>query len=128
MDETPEDDVEFISEGSDAAGQMDLLTVVMHELGHVLGYDDLDPEVDDLMSATLDSGERQLPDDGDSGLVVMDADTNSAEEPVLTHTLQNHSSWLTDFLLEDAKGNYNPFEPKEDISIVLFDNNNKKEK
>ena len=39
---------------------MDLLTVVMHELGHVLGLEDLDPDTHDLMSETLDAGVRGL--------------------------------------------------------------------
>ena len=40
---------------------MDLLTAVMHELGHVLGHNDLDPSShhDDLMSATLAPGTRR---------------------------------------------------------------------
>ena len=50
----------------DAHEDMDLLTVVMHEIGHVLGYDDIDDtDSDRLMSATLDSGERALPENDD---------------------------------------------------------------
>jgi hypothetical protein len=47
---------------SEAFDRMDLLTVVLHELGHVLGFEDIDPEEnpDDLMSATLDTGVRRL--------------------------------------------------------------------
>ncbi len=71
VDETPADDVEFGLPGdngelladsfSDAFGQMDLLTVVMHELGHVLGYDDLTSEADagDMMYEMLTSGTRR---------------------------------------------------------------------
>ncbi|MCS6850698.1 MAG: Ig-like domain-containing protein, partial [Gemmataceae bacterium] len=42
-------------------GRVDLLTVVMHELGHVLGLGSLDPQVyaDDLMTATLAPGVRR---------------------------------------------------------------------
>jgi hypothetical protein len=42
---------------------MDLLTVVAHELGHVLGLDDLygAEHADDLMSAMLPPGVRRLP-------------------------------------------------------------------
>ena len=72
VDTTPSDDMEFsidLSDGqmlatssSEAFGRMDLLTVVMHELGHVLAFEDVDPEEypDDLMSPTLDTGVRRL--------------------------------------------------------------------
>jgi len=42
---------------------MDLLTVVMHEIGHVLGYDHDDPNdgIATLMDDTLDTGERRSP-------------------------------------------------------------------
>ena len=46
-----------------AAGEMDLLTVIMHEMGHFLGHADLDPQASpyDLMSADLAAGIRRLP-------------------------------------------------------------------
>jgi hypothetical protein len=71
IDPTPLDDGEFplvtrtglhAMAGSPATGRMDLLTVVMHELGHVLGLDSVysgDPA--DLMAAFLDTGDRRLP-------------------------------------------------------------------
>jgi hypothetical protein len=72
IDETPEDDVEFRAHGSDetlrarptgkAFGAMDLLSVVTHELGHVLGLDS-----HELLSPTLDTGLRVLSSAGDSG-------------------------------------------------------------
>jgi hypothetical protein len=49
--------------GSAAAGQMDLLTTVLHELGHVLGFDDqqaLRPISATLMTETLPDGVRRL--------------------------------------------------------------------
>jgi hypothetical protein len=73
VDPTPADDSEFVVPAggqelqalpcSPALGRMDLLTVVEHELGHVLGLDDLDPAVaaHDLMTATLGTGTRRLP-------------------------------------------------------------------
>jgi hypothetical protein len=72
VDETPAEDEEFAlvralgeleaSQG-DAANQMDLLTVLAHELGHLLGHDDLDPvtHAHDLMAATLGTGVRRMP-------------------------------------------------------------------
>ena len=46
-----------------AAGKMDLLTVVEHELGHELGLSDVDPAThpNDLMAATLAPGVRRQP-------------------------------------------------------------------
>ena len=42
---------------------MDLLTVVMHEFGHVLGYNDINSGIysSSIMDSTLDAGERLLP-------------------------------------------------------------------
>ncbi len=74
VDGTPLDDAEFDASHaagllrapapSPAAGRMDLLTVVMHELGHLLGRADIDAEVNptDLMDTTLPAGVRRLPD------------------------------------------------------------------
>ena len=47
--------------GSAAAGKMDLLTVVEHELGHELGLSDVDPTMHpaSLMAATLPVGTRR---------------------------------------------------------------------
>ena len=75
VDATPLDDDEFSGAASGsrlnavsgaAAGAMDLLTVVMHEMGHRLGLDDLDPFLnpDDLLAGLLAPGERRLPADG----------------------------------------------------------------
>ncbi len=53
----------FNALAAESAGHEDLLTVVMHELGHTLGLDDLDPASypDDLMAETLETGVRRLP-------------------------------------------------------------------
>jgi len=148
VDFTSEDDLEFTlhnEEGelaadpsSTAYNNMDLLTVVMHELGHVLGLEDLDPDTHDLMSETLDAGVRQLADDyinadnADSvevneaedlaSLIVMDAAINEAEAVVAHVAAVKHgSSWLTEFLTNGVGKKYNKFDPKDDIKIVVFD-------
>ena len=73
VDPTPWNDAEFPTAASGTrlyttpdlapAGRMDLLTTVMHELGHVLGKDSsFNPaDRDDLMYAFLTTGERRLP-------------------------------------------------------------------
>ena len=50
-----------------AAGHLDLLTTVIHELGHVLGLPDATSaaDVNDLMYINLVDGERRLPDAAD---------------------------------------------------------------
>ena len=66
VDATPWEDEEFdgsLEAADNAARQrVDLLTVVMHELGHVLGFEDLDPatHIDDLMAAGLQPGGRRV--------------------------------------------------------------------
>jgi hypothetical protein len=47
-----------------AAGQMDLLTVMAHEMGHVIGLSD-DGSADGLMAWTLPAGVRRVPTPGD---------------------------------------------------------------
>ncbi len=73
IDSTPADDTEFSRQMSNgqliaspeslAYGQIDLLTVISHELGHVLGLEDVDLSTDNssLMTATLGPGIRRLP-------------------------------------------------------------------
>jgi Calx-beta domain len=54
-----------------AAGTMDLYTLVLHELGHILGLGDLDPSVvpNDLMTETQSVGIRQLPNASHAALI-----------------------------------------------------------
>jgi VCBS repeat-containing protein len=49
--------------GSPAADHMDLLTVIAHEFGHVLGFGHTDPtsHPNDLMNNNLGAGQRRLP-------------------------------------------------------------------
>jgi hypothetical protein len=72
VDSTPGEDSEFAGSdgylkalaGSAADGRMDLLTVVMHELGHQIGLDDdyQTGEADELMYGYVNPGERRLPE------------------------------------------------------------------
>ncbi len=78
IDETPLDNAEFTTETagglsatdtSPAAGAIDLLTVLRHELGHVLGVAHEDPGSADVMSETLEAGTRKLFDTADEEVV-----------------------------------------------------------
>jgi hypothetical protein len=72
VDPTPLRDEEFTSTsgrqvagpGSPAAGHMDLLTVLLHEMGHFNGWTELDPSVyaDSLMALTLGADIRRTQD------------------------------------------------------------------
>jgi hypothetical protein len=72
VDATPLDDSEFASitathlSGTTqaSAGGVDLLTALMHEIGHTLGYSDSygTADADSLMYGYLSVGERRLPD------------------------------------------------------------------
>jgi hypothetical protein len=59
---------------SDLKSQMDLLTAVMHEMGHVLGLADLEDADDDLMADILQPGRRRLPTADDIDRVLADSD------------------------------------------------------
>jgi hypothetical protein len=58
-DSTPSDDSEFTAQGNQGEkNRIDLLTVIMHEMGHILGFDH---DVDGVMQDALDPGTRWLP-------------------------------------------------------------------
>jgi Ca2+-binding RTX toxin-like protein len=75
----------FATPDSAAAGKMDLLTTVMHELGHVLGYDDhsvhspLTLDHSTLMTETLPTGVRR------SLLTDTFSSVSSDHSPLTTH-------------------------------------------
>jgi Ca2+-binding RTX toxin-like protein len=136
VDLTPEDDLEFIPQNGDgkleanasspAYEDMDVLTAVMHELGHVLGFEDLDPDTnpDDLMSATLDTGERYLlgnsgsgqPRESTTNLVAIDLTPDESVAKDSMASLVDENPWLVKYLLNGAEDDTNP---NDDIAVVI---------
>lgn len=63
VDPEPADDIEYLDGDQPENGQVDLLTVVLHEMGHVLGLADVESQDgdDDLMLEQIGLGQRRLP-------------------------------------------------------------------
>ncbi|MDH3460875.1 MAG: polymorphic toxin-type HINT domain-containing protein, partial [Burkholderiaceae bacterium] len=79
--------------GSLAADKLDLLTVLIHELGHVLGVENR--QADDVMTRVLDPGERRLPNDVDAFyLNVLAPTTGPAPTANSSTTLSVSQSWV----------------------------------
>jgi hypothetical protein len=74
VDPTPRDDSEFAKPGKGVRERMDLLSVVTHELGHLVGLDDdRDPgHAADVMGDTLAAGTRRMPTAADVWLAAGD--------------------------------------------------------
>jgi hypothetical protein len=97
----------------------------MHELGHVLGFEDLDPNAGALMSGTLDAGTRRLNDSTSESpkLVQMDRVPGGGVASMLWGAKENKAYWLEGFLVDLAGKSVNPFEPTGKIKISIPGNN-----
>jgi hypothetical protein len=103
VDSTPSDNFEFAhaanAAGTDlyadpasaAAGHLDLLTAVVHEIGHELGLAH-SADADDVMADTLVDGERRLPDAAD----VAPADAGQVAAAPAATAPQGFGSLLSD--------------------------------
>jgi hypothetical protein len=89
VDPTPEDDAEFAAGAVDfqleardgaAASRIDALTVVMHELGHVMGHPDL-MAPGHLMYHELNVGSRRLPTNYTNWRLPADVDADGIVTP-----------------------------------------------
>jgi hypothetical protein len=93
VDPTPVDEREFGAANATgefravvngpAAGRVDLLTVVSHELGHVLGLPDVPGSDDGLMAETLAPGVRRVPSGASLPPTVVAAPTAATTGPGL---------------------------------------------
>ncbi|WP_449192625.1 tandem-95 repeat protein [Thauera sp.] len=91
-----QDDGRWLYEGDDAhAGRYDLLTVLMHEMGHALGLRDMagGGYAHDLMSSTLVPDVRRFPAGysplGTAGQGAAEAATATATAPAIQYVLMN---------------------------------------
>ncbi len=106
VDATPAVDEEFVAGQSAwqltavtgaAAGRIDLLTLLQHEFGHVLGFEHAAPGSLRLMDMNLSSGERRMPTVAD--MVAADAGTDASPEiatvGVANGNFTNGTGWST---------------------------------
>jgi hypothetical protein len=92
VDPTPADDSEFRVERANgmprtgeheaALARMDLLTVLMHEIGHAIGFDHDDSSAVTVMQETLSAGMRLVPA---AGPVTLAPDASGSGLAVQTH-------------------------------------------
>lgn len=85
VDKTPRSDAEFLRRSNQGEqGRMDLLSVIMHEMGHVLGFDHHENGV---MQETLAPGVRLLPE----GMKLINTARDTAD--VVFALLQHRKAW-----------------------------------
>jgi hypothetical protein len=92
VDPTPFNDREFVKPGDQGEQRhIDLLSVLAHELGHLVGLDDHDAgHAADVMGESLGTGTRRMPTKADVGQVVLAGASDSpnvavAVAPTIPH-------------------------------------------
>jgi hypothetical protein len=94
VDPTPGDDSEFTAPGDQGeVGRMDLLTVLAHEFGHVLGFEHAD---DGVMIEALGPGTRIDPTSEEAAAVASIGDRPAAAAPAHPARRAAAPVWLDD--------------------------------
>lgn len=90
--------------GSAAEGKIDLMTVLMHELGHVMGLDHVSSAVDGtrLMAGSIDPGIRRLPSALDLGAVASSTEPGTGTDVVGASPQSVDSSIWDPYLAHDT--------------------------
>ena len=105
------------SSASPAAGDVDLLTVLEHELGHVLGLAD-NNQAGDLMDITLGLGVRRSPTSADVAAVVGNAIGTAPIPPVASVPAGLPSEALVDAALDSILGPVGIGGPRPDLNVT----------
>ncbi|MCL4179348.1 MAG: calcium-binding protein, partial [Verrucomicrobia bacterium] len=107
----PETGLWLASGGSPADGKADLLSVLVHELGHVIGFEDIDLHLAPagVMTATLSAGQRRLV--GESGGLVT--------EPAFAFGTISGANLLVGYEGGGAPTNLTPTVPAGDLESVV---------
>ena len=112
VDQTPMDDSEFrrhvqngdlmATANSVAGAQTDLLTVLMHEVGHQMGLDHDSPAP--VMEDTLDTGVRRVPSThtNEGALMVDWAESDHEVSPTHLEFAAVQRQWVTNFVRADT--------------------------
>jgi hypothetical protein len=118
LDATPGDDAEFTGSGTRltagsgaAAGHLDLLTVLMHELGHQAGLSDLynSNNAADLMYGYTNPSERRLPAEGEAANAVPGSITKTALAMSPIFTVPNvNANKIVEVSFQSTVNSFNP--------------------
>ena len=112
VDATASDDSEFVDSGTgtavagdiDIAQRMDLLTVMLHEVGHVLGFAHTD-SANTLMNPSLFAGQRRTPGSNLTAPVIdwTAPASDTTTDPAMSNMVQQ-PEWLVDFVVDPNAG------------------------
>jgi hypothetical protein len=87
--------------GSPASGKIDLLTVLIHELGHVLNLEHR--VADDVMTRSIDPGERRLPNPVDAAYLAFASRSSTPTTATSSGAATASRTWTAPFVNNDLQ-------------------------